>query len=129
LPLMSMADNIKFSKHKEIKGKKYTKYDNYDALEVPYVDSIPNDYDGVMGVPVSLLDKYSPEQFEIIGTADSKDNLPDMNQLGADFIKGYRKQGGTGHYSANMWGVSIIQDGIYKIIYKRLFIKYKKESK
>ena len=66
LSLMTMADNIKFNKHKEIQGKEYQKYDNYDAIEVPFTDSIPSDYDGVMGVPISFLDKYSPEQFEII---------------------------------------------------------------
>jgi hypothetical protein len=68
LQLMTMADNLKFSKHKEIKGSNgYQKYDNYDAIEVPYTDAIPSDYDGVMGVPISFLDKYCPEQFEIIG--------------------------------------------------------------
>lgn len=68
LPLMTMAENLKYSKHKEIKGKKsYDKYDNYDAIEVPYTDAIPSDYDGVMGVPISFLDKYCPEQFVIIG--------------------------------------------------------------
>lgn len=67
LQLMTMADNIKFSKHKEIKGTGYQKYDNYDAIEVPFTDAIPSDYDGVMGVPISFLDKYCPEQFEIIG--------------------------------------------------------------
>jgi len=67
LPLMSMSDNIKFSSHKNIKGKGYQKYDNYDAIEVPYTDAIPNDYDGVMGVPITFLDKYNPDQFEIVG--------------------------------------------------------------
>ena len=69
LPLMTMEENLKYSKHKEIKGKKaYDKYDNYDAIEVPFTDSIPNDYDGVMGVPSSFLDKYNPDQFEILGS-------------------------------------------------------------
>src|SRR5574344_443706 len=66
LPLMTMNDNIKFSSHKSIKGKGYKKYDNYDAIEVPFTDAIPSDYDGVMGVPITFLDKYNPEQFEII---------------------------------------------------------------
>ena len=66
LSLMTMEDNIKFSKHKEVQGIGYQKYDNYDAIEVPFTDSIPSDYDGVMGVPISFLDKYCPEQFEII---------------------------------------------------------------
>ena len=68
LALMSMADNLRFSKHKELKGKTaYDRYDNYDAIEVPFTDAIPSDYDGVMGVPISFLDKYCPEQFEILG--------------------------------------------------------------
>ena len=68
LPLMTIADNVKFSKHTEIKGKAaYDRYDNYDAIEVPFTDAIPSDYDGVMGVPITFLDKYSPEQFEILG--------------------------------------------------------------
>jgi hypothetical protein len=73
LPLMTMADNLKFSKHKEIRGKEsYEKYDNYNAIEVPYTDAIPRDYDGVMGVPISFLDKYCPEQFEIVGATESE---------------------------------------------------------
>lgn len=67
LPLMSMADNLKFSRHKELRGQKeYLHYDNYDAIEVPFTDAIPSDYNGVMGVPISFLDKYCPEQFRII---------------------------------------------------------------
>ena len=59
---------MRFSRHKEIKGKEaYDRYDNYDAIEVPFTDAIPSDYDGVMGVLISFLDKYSPEQFEIVG--------------------------------------------------------------
>lgn len=70
LPLMSMSDNLKFSKHKEIKGKDtYEHYDNYDGIDVPFTDAIPSDYDGIMGVPITFLDKYSPEQFEIIWQA------------------------------------------------------------
>ena len=71
LDLMSMADNLKFSRHKDIRGmESYQRYDNYDVIEVPYTDAIPSDYEGVMGVPISFLDKYCPEQFEIIGMAE-----------------------------------------------------------
>ena len=66
LPLMTMDDNIKFSSHKKIKGQGYKKYENFDAIEVPFTDAIPSEYDGVMGVPITFLDKYNPEQFEII---------------------------------------------------------------
>jgi len=78
LPLMTMKDNIKFSSHKNVKGKDYEKYDNYDAIEIPYTDAIPCDYDGVMGVPITFLDKYNPEQFEIISSNDIRlnDSVP-----------------------------------------------------
>lgn len=70
LDLMTMEDNIMFSKHKEIKGKGYLHYENYNAIEVPYTDSIPGDFEGKMGVPTTFLIKYCPEQFEIIGIAE-----------------------------------------------------------
>lgn len=70
LPLMTMADNIKFSRHKDIRGLEYQHYDNYDAIEVPHTDAIPSDYNGVMGVPISFLDKYCPEQFKIVNAND-----------------------------------------------------------
>ena len=70
LPLMTMEDNILYSKHKEIRGKSYIHYENYDAIDVPYTDAIPIDYEGIMGVPKSFLDKYCPEQFEIVGIAE-----------------------------------------------------------
>ena len=69
LSLMSMADNIKFSKHKDVKSHEYLQYDNYDALDVPYTDAIPNDYEGIIGVPITFLDKYNPDQFIIKGLA------------------------------------------------------------
>lgn len=72
LQLMTMEDNIKFSKHKEVQGVGYQNYDNYDAMEVPFTDAIPSDYEGIMGVPISFLDKYCPEQFEIVGLAPER---------------------------------------------------------
>ena len=73
LELMTMADNLRYSRHKELRGKSaYDHYDNYDAIEVPFTDAIPSDYDGVMGVPISFLDKYCPEQFEILGATESE---------------------------------------------------------
>ncbi|NCC84094.1 MAG: DNA methyltransferase [Clostridia bacterium] len=73
LPLMTMEENLKYSNHKEIRGKEaYDEYDNYDAIEVPYTDAVPSDYEGAMGVPISFLDKYCPEQFEILGATESE---------------------------------------------------------
>ena len=74
LQLDTMANNLRFNKKlKRTLEKKYgftdhyPRYDNYNAIEVPFVECIPSDYDGVMGVPVTFLDKYNPEQFEILG--------------------------------------------------------------
>lgn len=55
-------------------SNEYPHYDNYDAINVDKVSEIPYDYDGIMGVPISLLDKYCPEQFEILGCADPRIN-------------------------------------------------------
>lgn len=68
LPLMTMEDNIHFNKAISKLDSPYPKYDNYDAIEVPITAAIPSDYTGVMGVPISFLDKYSPEQFNILGS-------------------------------------------------------------
>jgi len=85
LPLMTVEDNLKYSRHKEIKGKKaYDKYDNYDAIEVPFTDAIPKDYEGAMGVPISFLDKYNPEQFEILGMDDHRLQYPNWRGRGPD---------------------------------------------
>jgi len=105
LQLMTMEDNLKFSKHKEVRGIGYQKYDNYDAIEVPYTDAIPLNYNGVMGVPISFLDKYCPEQFELVGMGE--DN-------------------GTG-YSGGVWlggSKSCLVNG--KAAFKRLFIRKKR---
>jgi len=66
LELMSMEQNKKFNNYIIKSELAYKKYDNYDAIEVPLVQAIPNDYDGAMGVPITFLDKYNPDQFEII---------------------------------------------------------------
>lgn len=67
MKLMTMQDNLRFSKHKDLKTKGYFNYENYNAIDVPYSDAIPDDYNGIMGVPITFLDKYCPEQFIIIG--------------------------------------------------------------
>ena len=109
LPLMTMADNLKFSHHKDIRGKEsYDRYDNYNAIEVPFTDAIPNDYDGIMGVPISFLDKYCPEQFEIVGRADA--NI--SNEIHSCYISGFKDKGGA----------PLIKG---KFVYKRILIRKK----
>ena len=69
LQLMTMDDNKKYSKHDSIRKDGYQIYVNFNALHVPYTDAIPSDYSGMMGVPITFLDKYNPEQFELIGNS------------------------------------------------------------
>lgn len=108
LPLMTMADNLKFSRHKEIRGKEYQKYDNYNAIEVPFTDAIPSDYKENMGVPISFLDKYNPGQFKITGATESE---------------------GKG-FSSGLWNsISKVSQPLIdgKKVYKRIFIKHKEQ--
>lgn len=106
LELMTMADNLKFNK--KMMGKAaYDRYDNYDAIEVPFTNAIPSDYDSTMGVPISFLDKYSPEQFEIVGATESE---------GMGFSNGL--------WDKNSGVSQPLIDG--SRVYKRLFIKHRK---
>ena len=87
--LMTMRENIKFSKHKEVRGVGYPKYVNYDAIDVPFSDAIPADYDGAMGVPISFMDKYCPEQFEILGISlDLATPIKECVEPDAEYEKG-----------------------------------------
>lgn len=132
LPLMSEADNIKFSKHKEVRGVGYSKYANYDAIEVPFTDAIPSDYEGLMGVPLSFLNKYSPEQFEIVGTSANglvPDEFKSSDGVSEQFVEDYYRAGGTGAYKAGNPTAGIYRDGVARMVYQRLFIRHKRRSK
>jgi hypothetical protein len=120
LPLMTITDNLKYSKHKEIKGKKfYDHYDNYDAIEVPFTDSIPSDYEGLMAVPITFLDKYNPEQFEILGVTQRNDDPYKIKQ--------YTVEDYSNANDLNARGVIII-NGKPKAMYARVLIKKKKHE-
>lgn len=129
IPLMSIEDNLKYSNHKEIKGKaSYNQYDNYDAIEVPFTDAIPSDYDGVMGVPISFLDKYSPDQFEILGMCENLDlyGLKTKKYTTAECQDAYFalfKKKGT--YDLNASGVLNVNGRLEKV-YQRILIRHKK---
>lgn len=113
LRLMTKADNLKHSKHKEVRGKEYERYVNYDAIEVPFTDAIPSDYDGAMGVPISFIDKYCPEQFEILGIGLELANMDIIRQrLG-------KLNGGPRLY--------VERDGNLVRLYERILIR-KKQS-
>jgi len=129
LPLMTMNDNLKYSKHKEVTSSEaYLMYDNYDAIEVPFTDAIPSDYHGVMGVPISFLDKYSPEQFVILGTSDNGliDNKYKLTPgLSKKFVEDYYRDGGTGAYKEGNPTAGYYEDNVAKMAYKRIFIMHR----
>jgi len=135
LRLMSTKDNLRFSKHKEIRERGYRKYDNYDAIEVPYTDAIPDDYEGIMGVPITFLGKYCPEQFEIIGSEKQNEGIrtkvyPEQIQI--------ESSGRRSRVTKLNDGAAILLEEppisetyyqigncIYSQVYKRLFIRRK----
>ena len=101
--------------------ERFPKYDNYDAVEVSRTDDIPFDYDGVMGVPITFLDKYCPEQFEIVGIAKrgakdpvlkthiyTKEEYPNYSNLNA---------------APTLW-----VNGALKILYPRILIRRREGS-
>jgi hypothetical protein len=121
LELMTMADNLKFNKKMKAEGK-YHKYDNYDAIEVPEVKAIPSDYDGVMGVPISFLDKYNPDQFEIVAFrkgSDGKDLVYSIVDESEEREREYHTSGSSSDIWCTAWSAAYI-GGQKK--YARLFI-------
>lgn len=91
LSMDTMENNLRYNqklrrKLEEYGSEGYPKYDNYDAIEVPFVECIPSDYDGMLGVPISFLDRYSPEQFEIVG--DARDGSDSPFDLFMPFVGG-----------------------------------------
>ena len=125
LPLMTQADNIKFSKHKEIKGRGYRQYDNYEAIEVSFTDAIPSDFTGVMGVPISFLHKYSPEQFEIVSLSRYQGT-----GMKKEFVDAYFASGQTGQISEGHPDLSYYdRDGRPVVPYRRILIRHRKAAK
>jgi len=130
LSLMTMSDNLRFNKKMASKTA-YDSYDNYKAIEIPFTNAIPSDYDGVMGVPVSFLDKYNPEQFEILGMCENQDlyNLKTKKYIGSECKQAYfDKFGKNGTYDLNASGV-IIKNGIFEKVYSRVLIKHRKGAR
>jgi hypothetical protein len=128
LALMTEADNLKFNKRLRERGAGYARYDNYDAIEVPLTAAIPSDYSGVMGVPISFLGKYNPEQFEIVGMCENADlyALKTKTYSSHECKQAYvEKFGKPGTYDLNASGVLIV-DGLREKVYQRILIRHRK---
>jgi len=133
LPLMTMAENLKFSRN--LKGMAaYDRYDNFDAIEVPAYKEIPSDYDGVMGVPITFLDKYNPEQFEIVGNDDFGYPATKTYRSKKKFVNGELSQTNTGALRcvlrADSFGPGTFFDVGYPVrgVYRRIFIRHRRTS-
>jgi hypothetical protein len=113
LQLMTMDDNLRFNK--KLKGNDfYKKYENYNAIEIPYTDAIPCDYENIMGVPISFLNKYNPDQFEIIWQASGNTRASTPKEI--------LERIGYQVHSDDRGGCSIING---RRTYDRIFIKHK----
>ena len=115
LPLTTMDDNMQNNKKIMKNAKSYMKYDNYDAIEVPVTAGIPSDYTGIMGVPISFLDKYCPEQFEILGITD-RQNTSGLR------TKKYTIEDSVKYNDLNARSVVYV-DGEYQSTYARILIR------
>jgi hypothetical protein len=73
--------------YREYSPEVYPTYDNYDAIEVSRVKDIPKDYDGLMGVPITFLDKHNPEQFEIVGVSNLWDTSVESHKFYDDWVE------------------------------------------
>lgn len=103
---------------KRYNPEEYQNYDNYDAINVDKTADIPCDYAGVMGVPITFLDVYNPEQFEILGITDRN------NPYGLT-TKVYSKEDGANYGDCNRRGAIRLSDGTLKSTYARLLIRNK----
>lgn len=137
LQLMTTAENLKFNK-KLIRSlgdaQEYLRYDNFDAIEVPFSDAIPSDYDGVMGVPVTWLTKYNPDQFEILGTDESDYPPTRTYKAKRKVVDGVPQKSNTGskgcYIRAEEFGSGTYFDVGYPVrrMYKRIFIRHRRDA-
>ena len=107
--------------------ERYPKYDNYAARNVDKVADIPMDYKCVMGVPITFMDKYTPDEFEIVGM-DLNTMVDELGirEIGNRWIEAYRRQGGKGHITASMHSlVYTNKNGTAVSIYRRVIIRAK----
>ena len=93
---------------------------------MPFVDAIPSDHEGVMGVPITFLDKYNPDQFEILAHGDDMEalRLLGVDTLGQEFVNTYYAQGGTGGNSPGHRRLGLTKP-TYHTAYKRILIRHR----
>ena len=111
--------------YKHYTPEEYPTYANYNAIDVSKTEYIPLDYDGLMGVPITFMDKYNPEQFEIIGNTCDTDWIRSagFKPMGQATIDNLMKQGNKAHVTANMNSPYILRNGLVSLPYARIIIR------
>lgn len=137
LELMSMEDNKRFNKKIVRLQNPYPKYDNYDAIEVGFTDAIPSDCPGIMGVPITFLDRYNPEQFEILGITKTWDDDAGLKQRIYPTQKQISRSGGESRVGKLNDGAAIkvsevpestyyvVGDDMYVQPYARILVRHR----
>lgn len=137
VPAITVYTNLDIQKRheniilwKNYSPEEYPHYSNYDGIDVKKISEIPCDYTGIMGVPVTFMDNYNPDQFEIIGCGDYTglygSDYIGIQKIGDKWISKYREQGGRGHYTANMTSLVFYDnDGKACNTFKRILIRRK----
>lgn len=114
--------------YKNYSKSSYPKYANFDAINVDNTSEIPCDYDGIMGVPITFLDKYNPDQFEILAFTNDVDwqKQNHITPLGEENFKRLRNQGNMAHVTAGMTTIYLDINGLITLPYCRILIRRKK---
>lgn len=106
---------------------KYVKYHNFDAINVDRVADIPCDYYGIMGVPVTFIEKYNACQFEIVGI----NRLPysvelGIEEIGKQWCNDFFSSGGKGHITPAMRNLCLYENGKATLKFSRILIQRKR---
>lgn len=117
LQLMTMEENRRFNAKVKKSPTCYQRYDNYDAIEVPFTDAIPSDYDGAMGVPITFLDKYNPDQFEILGCFEGGGHAEALGARHTEEVSSLRRP--------VLWNGPVINR---RRMYKRIVIRHRRPA-
>ena len=111
---------------KKYEEENYIKYHNFDAINVDKVSDIPCDYYGIMGVPITFIEKYNPNQFKIVGL----DRLPysielGIGEMGKQWCNDFFSSGGKGHYTPTMRNLCLYENGKATLKFSRILIQRK----
>lgn len=125
--ITNIGENVKeLTLTKKYDENNYIKYHNFDAINVDKVSDIPYDYFGIMGVPITFIEKYNPNQFKIIGL----DRLPysielGIGEMGEQWCNDFFSNGNKGHYTPTMRNLCLYENGQAKIRFSRILIQRK----